>query len=503
MIRIPKFGSPALFALTCAALLAPDVSAKSGGGQVVSQFLSSTDVDANGNARARWRTKSTDTFLFDVELDHMDSGTYDLYVTDLVTPKGSINVDGSGNGSIEFKTPQDGAKPLFDFSLFGEVVEVRQAATVFFTDTFDGTIGGFPGVDTSKVGLFMVNVGPDFDAQGMLKYEAKAAKTKFSIEVEKLDPGTYDVLLDGVLVSQITTIDATAVELQFQDPIEAGKTLLDFQPLGAQIDVVSGATIYLTGFLPASNTMTGTTAPNKPGKGSKDLGKKKADSLEISLANNGVQGSAKGTAKLTQGNEDEFEVAIEHVPAGVYPFFVDGVQHGALTVANPGNAQLAFSTSPGGNVLLFGFPVKGKTIEVRSNGVAILSAVFPTSVQAALGKFPKEVFKSTKVKANLMNAGVDLDATGTISWKLGKKGNQEVVIRVRDLAAGTYGVVVDGVTSAGTINVKGAKYGKGKVVFATVAKGKKVALDFDPVDATVQITDSLGAVVLQAVIDVP
>ncbi|MCE9593152.1 MAG: hypothetical protein K8S98_03065 [Planctomycetes bacterium] len=507
MNRVLRLGSSSLLALAASALFVSEVVAKSGGNdQIVSQFLASTGADANGTSRARWRDKGGSVLDFNVELDHMSAGSYELYVTDLVTPKGSISVDGLGHGDVEFKTPQDGVKPLFDFSVFGEIVEVRQGATVFFTDTFDGTIGGGgggSGVDTSKIGLYMVSVGPDFDAQGQLKYEAKATKTKFSIEVEKLTPGTYDVLVDGVQVSQLTTTSSISVEQEFQDPIEPGKLLLDFDPLGAQIDVVQGATVYLTAILPASNSSTGTTAPNKPGKGSKDLGKKKGDALEIALANTGLQSAAKGKAKMTQTGETEFEVEVEHLPAGNYDFFVAGVQQGTFVVGALGAAQLDYSTSPSGGVLLLDFAVKGETLEVRSNAGTLLSAVFPTSVQAALGNFAKESFKTNKVKVNLINAGVDLDATGTASWKRKSSGSQSLTLTVRDLPAGVYGVVVNGTPSAATLTVTGAIYGKGTLVFATVAKGKKVALDFDPVDATVQITDSFGTVMLQAVIDVP
>ena len=125
-------------------------------------------------------------------------------------------------------------------------------------------------------------------------------------------------------------------------------------------------------------------------------------------------------------------------------------------------------------------------------------------MQAALGKFKKETFKSNKVKVNLINAGVDLDATGTVSWKLKGNGEQEVQIEVSDLPAGSYHVVVNSVASASSLTVAAQPAsGKGKLAFATVAKGSKLLLDFDPVDALVQLTDATDAVVLQAVIDVP
>jgi hypothetical protein len=499
----------ALALLGLAFAFTPSVSAKGGGDQVVIQFLASTGADADGTARARWRDQGAGELDFNVELDHLDPGSYDLYVTDLIAPKATITVDALGDGEIEFAIPQDGVKPLFDFPVFDETIEVRQGATVFFHDTFGstgaggGAGGGGSAGDKTKLGVYMVNVGPDFDAQGKLKYQAKATKTKFSIEVEKLAPGTYDVLVGGAPVSQITTVSSAAVEVEFQDPVEPGKTLLNFDPLGAQVDVVQGATVFLTGILPAANGSTGTQAPSKPGKGSKDLGKKGGDSLLVSLASSGTIPGAKGKAKLSQTGETEFEIEIEHVPAGAYDFFVAGVQRGTLVTNVLGEAQLDYSTSPGGAVLLLDFEVKGQLLEVKSGPDTILSTVFPVSVQAALGLFSKETFKANKVKVNLVNAGVDLDARGGVTWKLSSSGKQTVTIDARDLDAGTYGVRVDGVLSATALSIQGAPYGKGKLVFSSAPSSSQALLDFDPVDATVELLDATDTVVLRAVIDVP
>ncbi len=508
------FGSALTLALV-AGFLPGDASAKSGGndGQEVLQFLASTGADGNGTARARWRDKGDGSLDFSVELEHMDAGSYELYVTDLDLSKGSISVGGTGQGEIEFKAPLDSPKPLFDFEVFDQVVEVRQGATIFFTDTFSangsGGNGGSGGSgnnsgDKTKTEVYMVNVGPDINAQGKLKYEIKSNKTKFAIEVEKLDAGTYTLLVAGTPVAQITTVSSASVVLEFQNPVEAGKTLLNFDPLGAQIDVELDGTTYLTGVLSGSDTSTGTKAPNKGSQGAKDLGKTKGDELLVFLANSGVQAGASGKAKLTQTGETEFEVEIENVPAGDYPLSVNGTPVGTLSADSTGHAQLNYSTSPRGGVMLLTFEVKGQLIEVKSGADVILSTVFPTSVQSALGKYKKETFKSNKVNVNLINAGADLDATGTLSWKLKGNGEQELQIQVKDLPAGDYGVVVNSVPSTSVLTVSPKpSSGKGKLTFATVAKGSKLLLDFDPVGALVQLTDSSDVVVLQAVIDVP
>ncbi|HTE06796.1 MAG TPA: hypothetical protein VK824_11405, partial [Planctomycetota bacterium] len=436
------------------------------------------------------------------------AGAYELFITDLSSPKHGLVVDGTGHGEVEFKTPADGSKPLFDFPVFDQLMEVRQGATVFFSDTFGGAGGGGGGGvsgDNTRTEAFMVNVGPDFNAQGRLRYEAKGSKTKFSVEVEKLDAGTYTLLVAGSPVGELVTTGPASVELEFQSPVEPGKTLLNFDPLGAQVDVTRDGVTWLTGVLAGANSSTGTKPPGKAAKGCKDLGKGKADALLVFLANTGLLSGAQGTAKLAQGGETEWEVELEHVPAGSYGLAVNGAPVGTLVADGTGHAQLDFSTSPGNGVLDLSFAVKGQLVEISSGSGVILSAVFPMSVQAALGSFSQETFKAGKVKVNLVNAGVDLDARGTATWKLAGSGGTQLLVQVQDLPAGSYRVqaVKDSVTTVSAAALVVSAQGKGKLVLASVPKGSALLLDLDPVGALLQVTDDLGAVLLQASLDVP
>jgi hypothetical protein len=478
---------------------------------VVIKFLESSGADEDGTARARWRDKTDEGQIeeldFSVELEDMPAGDYDLYVTDLVIPKGVITVDVSGEGEIEFATPLDDPKPLFDFAVFDQVIEVRQGATIFFTDTFDDQGGGGGGTSggesKTKTEIFLVNVATDldFDAKGKVKHEVKKNETKLTLEVEKLIPGTYTVLVGGEPVSELTTVDASAVEIEFQNPVDTGKTLLNFDPLGKVIEVESDGVVYLTGVLPGPNSDTGTKPPTSAKKGAKDVGKSKGDELLVYLLNLGVTAGAQGHASLSQNPDPQFEVTIEDVVAGDYGLSVNGVEEGTITVGALGIGSIIFNEAPGVGESLLDFDVKGQLIEVTSGADVILATIYPVSAQAALGKLKKETFKNTKVKVNLINAGEDLDATGTVQWTLKGNGDNSVTIDLKDLPPGVYTVVIDSVPAASTITV-GAN-GKGKLTWDTTPKGKQVLLDFDPIDAGVQIQDAGAVVQLSAVIDVP
>jgi len=493
-----------------AGVLAVNTYAASGGGnkdEVVQQFLASTGEDADATAVVEFTDKGDDAMTLSVELEGLPAGDYDLYVTDLIVPKGTpITVDGEGHGEIEFATPQDGSKPPFNFPVVDQAVEIRQGATAFFTDTLsaDGTGDVGDGDKTkSEVNFVNPNVldtvtpGVDFDAKGSLKYEASKTKIKLTLKVDKLDPGTYMILVAGVPSGVLTTADSGPAEVDFQDPLASGKTLLTFNPLGQQVDIVTGTTTVLTAVLPAPNDDSGVKAPSSAKKAAKDLGKTKADSLQIKLLNSGVQFGAEGEATLTQTTTQlQVTVTVNDVTPGSYDLLIAGVSAGTFVAGAEGSGELQFSI-PSDE----GEAVKGQLMEVRLGADTVLESIVPTSVQAALGSFKKETFKENKVTVNLVNMGLDLDAIGTLAWKLKGNGDEEVVVDVKDLPEGTYVIKVNGTPSAASFVV--SDKGKGKLTYATVAKGNKVLLDFEPVNAIVEIVDSVDQALLKAVIDVP
>jgi hypothetical protein len=468
------------------AALAPTGRASGGDGTEIVQFLASTGADADATCRVR--LKQGDDTSFDVELEHLPAGAYELWVDGVAVHDGTIDVDALGHGELEYDAPQDGGKPLLDFVVLDKLIEIKQAATVFFSDTFSsqGDGGSAGGDDKTKAEVLLVNVGPDPDAHGHLAFQSKSGELGFEIEVEDLQAGTYDLLVAGVPVSQFD-VAGEETEVEFQDPVEPGKLLLNFDPLGQQVDIASGGTTFLTAILPASNTTTGTKAPSSGKKGAKDVGKKKGDKLQVTLMNSGVLPGAKGKATLGQDGEVEFEVEIESVPDGSYPLLVGGLQVGTLQAAG-GKASLHYSSSPEPGQPLLDFVVKGKVVSVTNGSDAILSVVFPMTAQAALDKFKPEVHDAAHIKVNLVSTGVDLDATGLLDWKH-KSSHDTLVISVSDLAPGTYDLLVNGAPIDDAIVIK-KQDGNAKLTFDTKPSGKKLLLNFTVPGTSFQVTPS-------------
>ncbi len=479
------------------------------------QFLASTGEDADGRAKMRFRDRGDEQDL-EVELEQMDAGTYELFVGGV--SRGTFDVSGeTSEGEIEFETPLDAPKPLFDFDVFDQQVEVRQGATVFFSDVFApgggggggaGGGGGGAGNKKGKIEVFMVNVGPDLNAKGRLRHEVKPGETRFKVNLEDLDDGTYDLVVAGTIVSTFDTQGFREVELDFRNPPDDDPddgddeleihALLDFDPLGSAVEVVAADVVFLTGVLPASGVMSGGKPPKNGKSGAKDLGKKKTDKLLVVLHSSGLLFGASGKATFEQDERDKLEIEIEDVSDGAYQVCVGGVERGVLTVTG-GEGEIEFSTAPENAELLLDFDVKGQLIAVKSGEDVLLSAVFPTSVQEALGLLVKERRSETQLRLNLVNGGADLDARGTLRFRI-KNGREVVRIKAVDLEPGEFTVRVDGVERA-ALSV--TPNGSGRLVFdSNVAPGgKHVPLDFEVQGLLLELVDGDAAVVLRVVLE--
>jgi hypothetical protein len=78
---------------------------------------------------------------------------------------------------------------------------------------------------------------------------SRPRNTDFSVEIEDVPSGSYDLSVGGEIVgtlqAALDTDGTVRGELEFRNPVEPGKILLDFDPRGKQIDVLEGDTVIL------------------------------------------------------------------------------------------------------------------------------------------------------------------------------------------------------------------------------------------------------------------
>jgi hypothetical protein len=515
-----------------ALLLSPAVFAMDDDGDEFEQMLTNLGVDADARAEAEYETENGGAEIeFEVEVEDLVPGSYEVYVGADLSPKGTLIVDAEGEGELKFESPQDSGL-LLDFTVIGELIEIRQGATVFFSSVFSPGAGSVDDIDDEndkgkkikiKIETYMTNVGSDFDATGEVEFESEKGEVEFKVKAKKLAAGMYELRVGGQTVSSHLLVGDDDIEWEFESPFDddddddsddGGVELeaeLTFDPLGKLIEIVLVDPILMTEevilsvLLPASPATTGTKPPKK-GKGGKDTGKNKGDALEMQMLDMGVLPGAEGEAEYEQDDdENEFEVEVESVPAGSYVLLVDSVVRGPIVVPTGKKAKgkIKFSTDPEGSETLLDFEVKGKLIEVQSAGITILSILFPTTVQAAVGKLKKETSKPGKIKVNLISTGEDFDTVGLVDYK-SKNGKSKMKVSIEDLSVGTYKVCIAGV-ERGTLSITKPD-GKAKLDFdskltAPSSNGMKAPLDFLVEGLLLEIKDASDVLLLQVVVD--
>lgn len=217
-------------------------------------------INGSGHADFQERPDRTE---FKVEAEDLANGAYRIFVGGV--DRGELVVS-LGRGETEFRSPVEAGKVLLTFDPRGQVVEVHdgQGAVLTSGDVVftggddnggdDGNNGGDIDFGTTDIEVDLTNTGVYPAASGDAKLEPRADRTDFSVEIEDVPAGSYDLRLGGALVGTLQAaldVDGTVRgELEFRDPVEPGKILLDFDPRGQQIDVMEGNTVVLGTLFP-------------------------------------------------------------------------------------------------------------------------------------------------------------------------------------------------------------------------------------------------------------
>lgn len=224
--------------------------------------LTNAGVYPAGEAEAEFE-KEPDRVEFKVEVEDVPVGGYGLFVDGV--RRGTIQVvtvTGGTEGELEFRFPGEAGKELLDFDPQGKAVEIREAGTVIFSSELLATGNGGDdngGDDDSgddsgtagelEVATALTPTAAGGNADGTAEYRRKPGETRFKVEIEDVADGNYSLEVGGLLRGTIQVAGGEG-ELEFRDPPEPGKELLDFDPLGKTVRVLSGGTLLLQGTMP-------------------------------------------------------------------------------------------------------------------------------------------------------------------------------------------------------------------------------------------------------------
>ncbi|MGI9431940.1 MAG: hypothetical protein ACR2PQ_06990 [Myxococcota bacterium] len=240
------------------------------GFQEVETALSPSAAAGLGSGRARLRIRDDCRRDFNVEIEDVPTGPYDLFVDGVL--RGTIDVvdlPGQTEGEIEFDTEVDDPGEIFlDFDPSGAALEVRQGDTSFFTGTvgtLDGSGSGGGGNDDDgddndpppgscngpvEIEVPLINAGLFPGGRAEARFRSRdQCRTDFQVEIEDVPAGAYELFVGGVLRGVITVAGGEG-EIEFDDEPEAGELPIDFDPRGLEVRVESGGAVAFERLFP-------------------------------------------------------------------------------------------------------------------------------------------------------------------------------------------------------------------------------------------------------------
>jgi len=210
---------------------------------------------ASGHADFEERADRTS---FSVEVEDVVGGSYRIVVGGVDRGELVVNV---GIGETEYRSPVEAGKVLLTFDPRNELIEIHDAQGVVLTsgdvviDPGDDDDNGEP-IDFGMVEIEvdLTNTGVYPLASGDARLRPEVDRTDFKVEIEDVPVGSYTLRIADQVVGTINAVmleDGTVEgELEFRNPVEPGKILLDFDPRGQQIDVLDGSTVILETLFP-------------------------------------------------------------------------------------------------------------------------------------------------------------------------------------------------------------------------------------------------------------
>lgn len=205
-------------------------------------------------------------------------------------------------------------------------------------DDGDDLLDGEDGNDTEDDGL-SVDLNSVYDAPllsggdeiGAVSFEQSVegdAEVELEVEIEDVADGTYDVEVSGTVVGQITVTGGSGTLKMSSNPDDIDEVAFPGNfPLiadGVAVRILSGATEA------AAGTFTGTLNSE----------------LEASFTPVAA-GTGSGIVKYeARGLEQQLEIRVYNLPAGMYAVVADTVTVGTITVDSDGRGRLEIETFP-------------------------------------------------------------------------------------------------------------------------------------------------------------
>jgi len=215
--------------------------------------LPSTGADPDGDAEVRYRVDDDCDRHFDVEIEDVPLGIYDLVVDGVVAGQITVvDADKGPEGEIEFESGDDDDDDLpLAIDPVGKLIEVVQGDTVFFSGVFDGTTTTPGTCEETDVQIEMEAENVADDGEGEVRFRIdEDCDADLKVQIDDVPAGAYELRVGGVVRGTIN-VSGDEGEIEFDnDPDEAGELPMSFDAAGQTVEVRRSGALWFHAQLP-------------------------------------------------------------------------------------------------------------------------------------------------------------------------------------------------------------------------------------------------------------
>jgi hypothetical protein len=193
-------------------------------------------IAAGGHADARYDRRPNGKASFRVHMQHAPAGVYDLLVADV--SRGSLEVNGSGGGRIDFTTMGKGKNGIvLDFDPRGLLVELEQGGVLYFSGIMLAQIDGLNVCAASEETVSLDPAAGEGGSGSATLAVEEDCDLQLRVEMTGLAAEEHELRVDGALVTSFTADGSDSLMLD-SHPDAAGESQLPLDPSGGLLEVV-------------------------------------------------------------------------------------------------------------------------------------------------------------------------------------------------------------------------------------------------------------------------
>lgn len=381
----------------------------------------------------------------------------------------NLAVERNGSLKVTFRSPaKDNSLPL-DFDPRGGLLDVIQAGAIIATAEVRAKAYGANLAERVSYRLPIPSAQTPAEGRAVAKWTVdERARRKFSVEIEDVEEGDYELSVGGVVRGVFSAVDGedgVEGEIEFENDDDDDSLPLDFDPVGAQVEIRLEGTLWFAGaFDPEAASGAPAAEPESQ--------------LEEDFAGTGAMPGASGRARyeVDDKGRHRFSVEVEGVPEGSYVLRVAGVQRAQLTAAveegDDAVAEVEFRNPPERGKIALDFDPRGQLLEIAdATGLLLFSHILGEGSAQQPGAEPVYM-------ALALLAAPDVEGGVLAVFKREADGDAKFKLKTRGLAVGDYAVDVGGVERGTLSVVADGDDTEGELEFETDPDDGELLLDF-------------------------